>query len=53
MKTRVLNLDQLTVQSFATSHSFTTSVGDQPIGDVETGCVSGCETGCGFDHVVC
>lgn len=45
MNKRVLNLDQLTVQTF------TTSTADQPIGDVETGCVSGCDTGCGFDHV--
>lgn len=49
MNKRVLNLDQLTVQSFATSAV------DQEIGagDVETGCVSDCVTGCGFGGSVC
>lgn len=45
----VLNIDQLTVESF------TLSAADQQLvtGDVETGCVSGCATGCGFGDSVC
>ncbi len=44
-----LNIDQLAVQSF------TTAAADQEIGaaDMDTGCVSGCDTGCGFGGSIC
>lgn len=43
----MLNIDQLNVESF------TTEAVDQDVGDVETGCVSGCATGCGFGDSIC
>ncbi|HEX6038849.1 hypothetical protein [Longimicrobium sp.] len=47
MKKTVLNIDDLAVETFAAA-SF-----QDVVADVETGCVSGCETGCGFDGSHC
>jgi hypothetical protein len=43
----VLSLDDLAVDSFTPSSE------EMVIGDVDTGCVSGCATGCGFDGYNC
>lgn len=49
MKNPVLSIEQLTVESFTTSAA-NPEIG---AGDVETGCVSDCVTGCGFGGSVC
>lgn len=46
MNQPVLNIEELTVESFTTSDS-DTSQADQ-VGIVDTGCVSDCASGCGF-----
>ncbi len=48
MDKTMLSIDQLTVESFTTS-----TANQEVVADVETGCVSGCETGCGFDGSFC
>lgn len=49
MKNRVLNVDQLAVESFPTS-AFDQEIG---AGEVETGCLSDCASGCGFGGSIC
>lgn len=46
----VLNIDQLTVESFTVSDAANQEIG---AGDVDTGCVSDCATGCGFGGSIC
>jgi hypothetical protein len=45
----MLSISDLTVESFTTE----TDGQDAVIGDMDTGCVSGCATGCGFDGSIC
>lgn len=44
-----LSTDELMVEPFTTEAAGP----DVGAGDVETGCVSGCATGCGFDGSFC
>jgi hypothetical protein len=48
MDKTVLSIDDLAVESFTPM-----SVNQERTADMETGCVSGCETGCGFDVSFC
>ena len=41
----LLNIEQLTVESFATSDADTYQ--DAQVGIIDTGCVSNCASGCG------
>jgi hypothetical protein len=45
----VLNLDQLTVESF----TIETPSQDTEAGIVDTGCMSDCVSGCGFGGSIC
>jgi hypothetical protein len=45
----MLSIDDLKVESFTTA----TVDQDVAVGDMDTGCVSGCATGCGFDGSIC
>lgn len=46
MNEPVLNIEQLTVESFTTSDSYASQ--DAQVGVVDTGCMSDCASGCGF-----
>ncbi len=47
----MLNLDQLTVESFTTSDDFAQESAN--VGVVDTGCMSDCASGCGFGGSIC
>lgn len=51
MNEPVLNIEQLIVESFATSDVETSQ--DAQVGIIDTGCVSNCESGCGFGGYGC
>jgi hypothetical protein len=47
----VLNIEQLAVESFTVSAQDASQA--LQVGDVDTGCVSDCATGCGFGGYDC
>jgi hypothetical protein len=51
MSKPVLNIEQLTVESFTISDPDPSQ--DAGVGIVDTGCMSDCESGCGFGGYGC